>query len=53
MMVFVYVCQVQAVMTKALKWDEDQDGVIENSGSADQTYDAWIMTGTRQVLLKK
>lgn len=39
--------QILAVMTKALTWDEDGDGVIENAGTADQTYDAWIMTGTR------
>ncbi|KAK6056098.1 hypothetical protein COOONC_06394, partial [Cooperia oncophora] len=27
-------------------WDEDGDGMIENSGTADQTYDAWTMSGT-------
>ncbi|KAG8264888.1 Non-lysosomal glucosylceramidase, partial [Homalodisca vitripennis] len=38
--------QVLAVMSKAETWDTDGDGVIENAGAADQTYDAWIMTGT-------
>lgn len=35
------------VMKKSLEWDVDGDGMIENSGSADQTYDTWIMKGTR------
>jgi non-lysosomal glucosylceramidase len=35
------------VMLKSLAWDVDGDGLIENSGSADQTYDTWIMTGAR------
>ncbi|XP_073994455.1 non-lysosomal glucosylceramidase isoform X2 [Rhodnius prolixus] len=34
------------VMKKSLEWDIDDDGMIENSGCPDQTYDAWIMTGT-------
>lgn len=29
------------------EWDVDGDGMIENGGFADQTYDVWIMTGTR------
>ncbi|XP_066273530.1 non-lysosomal glucosylceramidase-like isoform X1 [Branchiostoma lanceolatum] len=37
--------RAQSVMTKALTWDTDQDGMIDNSGAADQTYDAWIVTG--------
>lgn len=37
------------VMKKSLEWDVDGDGLIENSGSADQTYDSWIMRGTRYV----
>lgn len=28
-------------------WDKDGDGMIENDGFADQTYDVWKMTGTR------
>ncbi|KAF8385466.1 hypothetical protein PRIPAC_74608 [Pristionchus pacificus] len=28
------------------EWDVDGDGMIENGGFADQTYDVWIMTGT-------
>ncbi|GMT11513.1 hypothetical protein PFISCL1PPCAC_2810, partial [Pristionchus fissidentatus] len=27
-------------------WDSDGDGMIENGGFADQTYDIWTMTGT-------
>lgn len=39
------VCKV--VMEKSLKFDVDGDGLIENSGSPDQTYDTWVMTGSR------
>lgn len=39
--------QVQAVMSKALTWDKDGDGVIENGGYPDQTYDVWVMSGVR------
>ncbi|XP_053560394.1 non-lysosomal glucosylceramidase [Bombina bombina] len=35
----------QAVMDTALRFDHDGDGLIENSGFADQTYDGWVMTG--------
>lgn len=28
-------------------WDKDGDGMIENFGKADQTYDAWQMEGVR------
>ena len=34
-------------METALTWDTDGDGVIDNSGFADQTYDAWTMKGAR------
>ncbi|KAH9503274.1 Non-lysosomal glucosylceramidase [Bulinus truncatus] len=27
------------------RWDTDQDGIIDNGGFADQTFDAWDMTG--------
>ncbi|XP_050524900.1 non-lysosomal glucosylceramidase isoform X2 [Daktulosphaira vitifoliae] len=37
--------QIEHVMERSLLWDTDNDGMIENSGSADQTYDTWIMTG--------
>lgn len=30
-----------------MKFDKDQDGLIENGGYADQTYDAWVTTGPR------
>ena len=29
-------------MATALKWDEDGDGLIENSGKPDQTFDSWV-----------
>ncbi|KAK6043602.1 hypothetical protein COOONC_18892 [Cooperia oncophora] len=33
-------------MAEALQeWDQDSDGMIENFGKADQTYDAWRMEG--------
>uniref|UniRef100_A0A671TX11 Non-lysosomal glucosylceramidase n=1 Tax=Sparus aurata TaxID=8175 RepID=A0A671TX11_SPAAU len=35
----------QAVMESELKFDLDGDGLIENSGYADQTYDGWTVTG--------
>ena len=35
-------------MEEALShWDQDGDGMIENFGKADQTYDAWQMEGVR------
>ena len=33
------------LMKKALDWDLDRDGLIENSGFPDQTFDSWVMTG--------
>ncbi|KFV47077.1 Non-lysosomal glucosylceramidase, partial [Tyto alba] len=33
----------QAVMESELKFDTDNDGLIENGGFADQTYDAWVV----------
>lgn len=38
---------LQAVMESELKFDTDNDGLIENSGFADQTYDAWVVHGAR------
>ncbi|XP_030635696.1 non-lysosomal glucosylceramidase [Chanos chanos] len=35
----------QAVMESELRFDLDGDGLIENSGFADQTYDGWTVTG--------
>lgn len=35
----------QTVMENELKFDKDGDGLIENSGYADQTYDGWKVTG--------
>ena len=34
-------------MEYSLKWDTDGDGIIDNGGFADQTYDAWSMEGAR------
>lgn len=34
-------------MNKTMMYDTDEDGLIENSGFADQTYDAWPVTGPR------
>ncbi|CAD6184621.1 unnamed protein product [Caenorhabditis auriculariae] len=37
---------VQNIMLEAMEsWDKDRDGMIENFGKADQTYDAWQMEG--------
>lgn len=35
------------VLHKSEQHDVDGDGVIENSGKPDQTYDTWVMQGTR------
>ena len=35
------------MMDAALAWDVDGDGLIENGGFADQTFDAWTATGAR------
>jgi len=40
-------CLLQAVMESELKFDTDNDGLIENGGIADQTYDAWVVDGAR------
>lgn len=36
-------------METAKKWDVDDDGIIDNGGFADQTFDAWTMSGARYV----
>ena len=33
-------------MKRSMKFDTDNDGMIENGGYADQTYDTWTATGT-------
>ncbi|KAJ8963421.1 hypothetical protein NQ318_018901 [Aromia moschata] len=33
------------VMRKSLKYDKDGDGLIENSGVPDETFDTWVMQG--------
>lgn len=35
----------QALIEKTLEWDKDDDGLIENSRSPDQTFDTWVMDG--------
>lgn len=37
----------QAVIEKSLAWDKDDDGLIENNRSPDQTFDTWLMDGPR------
>lgn len=32
-------------MEKTMSWDKDGDGLIENDGKPDQTYDTWVMSG--------
>ncbi|CAG9765704.1 unnamed protein product [Ceutorhynchus assimilis] len=34
------------VMRKSLVYDIDNDGLIENSGEPDQTFDSWVMIGS-------
>ncbi|XP_023936584.2 non-lysosomal glucosylceramidase isoform X1 [Bicyclus anynana] len=34
-----------ALLRRGVEWDRDGDGLIENGGFPDQTYDAWVMTG--------
>ncbi|XP_034935399.1 non-lysosomal glucosylceramidase [Chelonus insularis] len=36
---------IQEILSNSLKWDTDNDGLIENTGFPDQTYDTWIMEG--------
>lgn len=33
------------LMEQAFTWDMDNDGLIENGGKPDQTFDSWVMTG--------
>lgn len=35
------------VMDSSMNWDKDGDGIIENGGFPDQTYDTWVMEGIR------
>jgi len=37
----------QVLIERSLAWDKDNDGLIENGGFADQTFDAWIVYGAR------
>lgn len=33
------------------KQDTDGDGIVDNGGCADQTYDAWTVVGARYLVL--
>lgn len=35
----------RTVMERSLAWDRDGDGLIENDGCPDQTFDTWTMQG--------
>lgn len=35
------------VMEHSATFDKDGDGLIENSGFPDQTFDTWVMSGPR------
>uniref|UniRef100_H2YFL3 Glucosylceramidase n=1 Tax=Ciona savignyi TaxID=51511 RepID=H2YFL3_CIOSA len=37
--------ECRIVMQESMRHDEDNDGLIENSGAADQTFDGWCVTG--------
>lgn len=39
--------QIKLLMNRCLEWDTDGDGMIENGGFPDQTFDAWEMNGVR------
>lgn len=45
----IFIGSFQTVMTKMMTYDRDGDGLIENSDFADQTYDAWPVSGPRFV----
>ncbi|XP_023247367.1 non-lysosomal glucosylceramidase-like [Copidosoma floridanum] len=34
------------VLEHCMAFDEDNDGLIENGGFPDQTYDCWVMRGS-------
>ncbi|KAH3838447.1 non-lysosomal glucosylceramidase-like [Dreissena polymorpha] len=36
---------MRVLVERSLAWDKDNDGLIENGGFADQTFDAWIVYG--------
>lgn len=36
---------IRNVVNHCLLWDTDNDGLIENGGFPDQTYDTWVMKG--------
>lgn len=43
---FFFVNSIQA-LEHCMAFDEDNDGLIENGGFPDQTYDCWVMSGSR------
>lgn len=38
---------LKEVIERSMIWDTDGDGLIENSGFPDQTYDTWMPEGPR------
>ncbi|KAE9548170.1 hypothetical protein FO519_008616 [Halicephalobus sp. NKZ332] len=42
---FIYPTVISLIQEGLENWDRDGDGMIENFGLADQTYDAWRMIG--------
>ncbi|KAL4228193.1 Non-lysosomal glucosylceramidase [Mactra antiquata] len=36
---------MKVLVERSLQWDKDNDGLIENGGFADQTFDAWVVHG--------
>ncbi|CAJ0915323.1 unnamed protein product, partial [Mesorhabditis belari] len=43
---FFYDRSVEIIERGLMEWDTDKDGIIENNGTPDQTYDIWSMNGT-------
>lgn len=35
------------IMERSMQYDQDNDGLIENTKMPDQTYDSWVMEGVR------
>ena len=46
---FLFIIYSQSVMAFSMEHDTDGDGIIDNSGFADNTFDCWIVTGPRSV----
>ena len=42
-----YIRYFRQVLEHSMAFDQDNDGLIENGGFPDQTYDCWVMSGPR------